>query len=222
MIEPFAEAQQRHGHCRQLRADLVIERRKLRHNIGKHEEHQRRHQHHQHAGIDQRRDQLFAEGERDALEADIALQHLEQVAGALTGQQRRCVHHRKAALRLKSRRERFASLHAPRYVVQLGRKVSVLLVLRQHLQRSHNGQPGPDQSKKLLIEDQERFQLDFAPLDSRKPRAGADAEYVVSGMCKAGTQFLGSGRRLHLLLHASTLIGQLDDELCHACSRRHT
>jgi hypothetical protein len=32
---------------------------------------------------------------------------------------------------------------------------------------------------------------------------------------KARAQLLGRGRRLHLLLHAATLIGQLDDELCH-------
>ena len=38
---------------------------------------------------------------------------------------------------------------------------------------------------------------------------------MVAGMDEAGAQLLGGGRGLHLLLHAATLIGQLDDELCH-------
>src|ERR1035438_7877218 len=43
---------------------------------------------------------------------------------------------------------------------------------------------------------------------------------MVAGMGEAGAQLLGRGRRLHLFLHASTLIGQLDNELCHAYARR--
>jgi hypothetical protein len=38
---------------------------------------------------------------------------------------------------------------------------------------------------------------------------------VVAGMGKAGTQLVGGGRGLDLLLHVATLIGQLDYELCH-------
>ena len=34
-------------------------------------------------------------------------------------------------------------------------------------------------------------------------------------MGKAGTQLVGGGRGLNLLLHVATLIGQLDYELCH-------
>jgi hypothetical protein len=39
-------------------------------------------------------------------------------------------------------------------------------------------------------------------------------------MNKARAQLLGSGSRLRLLLHAPTLIGQLDYELSHAFARR--
>ncbi len=95
-------------------------------------------------------------------------------------------------------------------------KVGVLLDLGQHLQRAQNGQSGPDQGQKLLVEDEKRLQLDLAPPESAKAAPGADAENVVAGMGKAGAQLLGGRRRLHLLLHAPTLIGQLDDELCHA------
>jgi hypothetical protein len=34
-------------------------------------------------------------------------------------------------------------------------------------------------------------------------------------MGKASAQLLGGGRRMDLLLNVPTLIGQLDDELCH-------
>jgi hypothetical protein len=34
-------------------------------------------------------------------------------------------------------------------------------------------------------------------------------------MDEAEAQFFSGGRGLHLLLHPPTLIGQLDDELCH-------
>jgi hypothetical protein len=39
-------------------------------------------------------------------------------------------------------------------------------------------------------------------------------------MGEAGAQLIGRGRCMHLLLHASTLIGQLDNELSHAFARR--
>jgi hypothetical protein len=42
-------------------------------------------------------------------------------------------------------------------------------------------------------------------------------------MGKAGTQLVGRGRGLDLLLHVATLIGQLDYELCHGRALRlHT
>ena len=199
---------------------MVIEHRKLRHHHREHEEHQPRDQRQQHAGIDERGDQLFAEGERDALEAHVAFQHLLQVAGALAGQQRGRIHHRKTALRLEGRRKRLAGLHAGGNVVQLGGKVGILLPLGQHLQRPQNGQPGADQRKELLVEDEKRLQLDLAPRQPAKARTRAHRKHMVPGMGKARPQLIGGGRRMHLFLHASTLIGQLDDELCHSSGRR--
>ena len=91
---------------------MVIERGKLRHNISEHEDDQRRDQHHEHARINERGDELLAEGERDALETDVALQHFEQVARALAGQQGGGVHDWKAALRLECRGKRLAGFDA--------------------------------------------------------------------------------------------------------------
>jgi len=53
------------------------------------------------AGVDERRNQLFAEGERDALEIDVALHDFLQVAGTLAGQEGSGVHDRDAALGLE-------------------------------------------------------------------------------------------------------------------------
>ena len=52
-------------------------------------------------GIDERGLQLLAEGERDALEVEVALQNLFEVAGALAGEQGDGVDEREAALRLE-------------------------------------------------------------------------------------------------------------------------
>jgi hypothetical protein len=41
---------------------------------------------------------------------------------------------------------------------------------------------------------------------------------VVTGVGKPQTQLICGSRRLHLLLHTTTFIGQLDDELCHDSS----
>ena len=195
--------------------DLVVELGELRHHHGEHEDQQPDDQGHQHAGIDERADELFAEGERDLLEADVALQHFMQVAGALAGQQGGGVHDGKAALRLEGGGERFAGLDAVGNVVQLRGELGVFLDLAQHLKRAEDGQPGADEGEELLVEDEERLELDLAPAEAAKAAAGADREDVVAGMDEAVAQFLGGGRGLHLLLHAPTLIGQLDDELCH-------
>ena len=219
MLHPVAEGQQPDGHRRQLGAHLVIKQGKLRHHHGEQKDQQRDDQHHQKAGVNERGAQLFAEGERDPLEADVALQNFDQVARALAGQQRGGVHQRKSALRLEGRRERFARLHAGRHVVQLRRKQRIFLDLAQHLQRAEDGQPGADEGEKLLVEDEERLQLDLAPRQADSA-AGADTEDVVTGMRKAGAQLLGRRRGLDLLLHAATLIGQFDDELCHVLARR--
>jgi hypothetical protein len=43
---------------------------------------------------------------------------------------------------------------------------------------------------------------------------------MVAGMGEAGAQLLGSGSRLHLLLHTAALIGQPDYEFRHASARQ--
>ncbi len=66
----------------------------------------------QHARIDERADQLLAQSERHFLKVHIAFKNLRQIARSLAGQKRGRVHQRKSALRLESRRKRFAALDA--------------------------------------------------------------------------------------------------------------
>ena len=117
----------------------------------------------QQAGIDERGGELFAEGERNALEADVAFEHLLQVAGAFAGQQGGGVHDGNAALRFKGSGERFAGFDAVGDVLELAAEMGVLLDLGEHLKRAENGQAGANEGEKLLVEDEERLELDLAP-----------------------------------------------------------
>ncbi len=115
----------------------------------------------------------------------------------------------------KRRREGFAGFYAIGNVVELAAKVGALLNLGEHLQRAENGQAGADQGKKLLVEDEEWFELDLAARHAAETRARLARKTRGSRHAEAGTQLLGGGRGLHLLLHAAAFIGQLDNELCH-------
>ena len=194
VVQPLAKGEQADGHGRQFGAHLVIEHGKLRHHDGQQKDHEPDHQGKQQRRIDERSRQLLANGERDLLEVDVALQHLLQVAGTLAGQQGGNVHDGKAGLRLEGGGKRVACLDAVGNIVKRTGQLGVLLNLRQHLDGAENGQPGADQGKELLIEDEKRLQLDFSPLEPAKAAAGADAEDVVAGMGEAGPQFLGRGR----------------------------
>jgi len=102
----------------------------------------------------------------------------------------------------------------------LGGELGVFLDFAQHLKGPQDGQAGADQGEKLLVEDKEGLELDLALGEAGKACFGADREDVVAGMDEAEAQFFSGGRGLHLLLHPPTLIGQLDDELCHVLSCR--
>ena len=123
------------------------------------------------AGIDERGGELFAKGERDALESDVAFQHLLQVAGAFAGQQGGGVHDGYAGLRFKCGGERFAGFDAVGNVIELAAEMGALLDFGEHLQRAEDGQAGADKRKKLLVEDEERLELDLAARDAAE--AGA-------------------------------------------------
>ena len=101
-----------------------------------------------------------------------------------------------------------------------GAKVGVLLALGQHLERAQDRQAGADQGEELLVEDEKRLQLDLRRRQPGQPPRALHREDVVAGMREARAQLFGGGRSLHLLLHPATLIGQLDDELCHFFRRR--
>ena len=95
--------------------------------------------------------------------------------------------------------------------------------VRRRAGRGPSAETAPNRFRRnrhcLLVEDEKRLQLDLAPLYSAKARARLDAEDVIAGMGKAGPQLLNRGRRLNLLLHAATLIGQLDYEFRHSFAR---
>ena len=100
-------------------------------------------------------------------------------------------------------------------------KCRVLLALGQHLERAENRQAGADQRQKLLVEDEKRLQLDLAPRPRRAMPPRAAPRRRSSRPARSGVRSSSAvAADLHLLLHAATLIGQLDDELCHGFSRR--
>ena len=204
---------------RQFVAELVVEQRELRHHHREHEDQERADQREQHAGIDERADELFAQGERDLLEAYVAIQHFGQVAGALAGQQRGGVHERKTALRFEGGGKRLAGFDARGNVFQLAGEGGIFLDFAEHLQRAEDGQAGANEGEELRIEDEEGLELDLAAA-AADGAAGADRKDVIARVGEAGLQLVGRGRGLHLLLYAAAFIGQLDDELCHGRSRR--
>jgi len=122
-------------------------------------------------------------------------------------------------LGFKGRGEGLASFDAVGDVVELGGEVGIFLAFGEHFDGTEDGQAGADEGEKLLIEDEKWFELDLAAAHS-KAGTGFDGEDVVAGMGEAGSQFVGSRGGLRLLLDAATLIGQLDNELCHGSGCR--
>ena len=62
-------------------------------------------------------------------------------------------------------------LHAGGDIFQLRGEVGVLLHLAQHLERAEDGQSGADEGEELLVEDEERLELDLAPRHAGEIRA---------------------------------------------------
>ena len=79
--------------------------------------------------------------------------------------------------------------------------------LCQHLKRAEDGQAGANEGKKLLVEDEERFELDLAARHAAQTGPCLHGEDVIAGVGEARTQLLGRGSGLDLLHHATTLIG---------------
>jgi len=124
-------------------------------------------------------------------------------------------------LRFEGGGERLTALDAAGDVIQLAGERGLFLDLAEHLNGAEDGQAGANEGEKLLVEDEERLELDFAAAKG-DAAARTDRKDVVAGMGEAGTQLVGRSRGLNLLLHVATLIGQLDDEFCHgsACPSR--
>ena len=171
----------------------------------------------QHAGVDQRSNQLFAEGERNALEADVAFQHFLQVAGSLAGQQGGGVHDRKAALGLEGGGERLLrSLRGWPRLRAGRRKWRSSGSLPSICSEPRMGRPARIRVRNCWLKMRNVSSLTFAARHAGQAAARLDGEHVIAGMGEAGAQLLGGGRGLHLLHHSAAFIGQLDDKLCHA------
>jgi len=67
----------------ELGAQLLVQLGEARDDEGDEEDEEADHHDDQHGGIDQAGEELLAEGERDALEVEVALQDFFQVSGAL-------------------------------------------------------------------------------------------------------------------------------------------
>ena len=153
---------------------------------------------------------------RDALEVEVALQDLFEVAGALAGQQRGGVDDGEPALRDEGLGDGFAVLDAGGDVLQLRAEVGELLAAGQQLDGAEDGKAGADEGEELLVEDEKCLQLDLLGLaGARQQAARLDRIDVVSGLGEARAQFFFGGRRVRLLLHPATLIRQSDYKFSH-------
>ena len=170
----------------------------------------------QHGGIDEAGEELLAEGERDALEVEVALQDFFQVAGALARQQRGGVDDGESALRDECLGDGFAVLDAGGDVLQLGAEVGQLLAAGQQLDGAEDGKAGADEGEELLVEDEKGLQLDLLGLaGARQQAARLHRVDVVPRLREARAQLFFGGRGVRLLLHAATLIRQSDYKLSH-------
>ena len=185
MLGVLAEFQQQQGQRGELGTELAVEVGKARHHEGDEEDEEADHHDDQERRIDERGAQLLAEGERDALELQVAGEHLFEVAGALAGQQRGGVHQRDAALGLKRGGDGFAGLDAGGDVLHLGAESGVLLALGQQLQRAGDGQAGADEGEELLVEDQEGFEINLLLAGAAQRGARLDGVDQVAGLREA-------------------------------------
>ena len=219
MLHVFADAEKEEREAGKLGPKLVIELREARDDEGNQEDEEADHHDDEEGGVDERRLEFLAEGQRDALEVQIALQDLFEVAGALTGEQRDGVDHRETALRLECRGDGFAGLDAGGDVLKLGTEDGVFLPLGKQFERAEDGKAGADERKKLLVVDEKRLQLDLALRSSGEAGARLDGVNQIAGLREAGAQLLGGRGGVSLLLDAAAFVGEADCELCHAVGR---
>src|SRR6185312_2600386 len=208
LLSKISDGQQPKRDGWQLAPDLVVQLREARHDKRNQENEERTDQRNENRWIDERGRELFAESQRDSLKGQETGQDLFKVAASLASQKRGGVNHRESALRLKGRGNRLAGAHARSHILELCRKVRILLALGEHFQRTEDGQPSSNQRQKLLIEDDEGFELRFTP--AARQAAGPDRIDIVAGLREALAQFFGGSSRMHLLLNTASLVGQFD------------
>ncbi len=201
------------GNRRQLGADRVVKFGELGNDEGDEKDEEQADHAHQQRRIDQRGLEFLAEAERDALERKKAAEHLFEVARALAGEQGGGVDDGESALGLKCGGDRLAGAHPRGNVLQLRSEVGVFLLLGEHLERAEDGQAGADEGQKLLVEDDEGFELGLLALGRKTARL--DGVDVVAGGGELGAQFFGRGGGLGLLLDVSAFVGEFDYEFCH-------
>ncbi len=195
MLKIIAYRQQHACRRRQVGAQLVVKHGEAWHHETDQEDEQRDHHRDQQAGIEQGSHQLLAEGKRNSLEGKIPRQNIFQLPASFSCQQGGGVDQGKAALGFKSSGERFPSAHARGYIFQLCAEGWVLLAFDQHVERANNGQAGADQGKKLLVEDDEGFQVGFLAAASAAHAARPHRVDVVAGLGEAAAQFFRRSRQ---------------------------
>ncbi len=146
----------------------------------------------------------------EPLKADVAGQHLFQVAALFACQQRGRIDLGKGALGIKGVREQLAALHPVVDILQKRAEIEVTLPLRQQVQCLHDGKSGPEEGGELLVEDHELRQRHPAPPErdasAGGQAAGLNRENEVAELHKTVPDL---GRRvagLKLLQHVATLV----------------
>ena len=162
---------------------------------------------------------LAIERDGQALEADIAVQDLFQVAAFLARQQRGGVDFLECPLRGKGVGKQFAALHSFANILQQGLHVRVLLPLDQQIQRVQNRQSGLDQGQELLVEDHELALLDL-PSPELKLAAGKQASgfYPIDQVTLLHKALANLGFRVtmfHLLRQMATIVRDFNQKLGH-------
>src|ERR1035437_6917102 len=169
-LRVLAHREHEQGDRRQLLIQTVEQVRKLGHNVGKQERHHDQHHGDQQSRIDQRHEQLLAERHGRPLEADVAGQHLVDVAALLARHQGRGVNLGNDPLRRKRVGEQLSAFDALPHVLQKLLQLRVLLPLDEQFERVQDGQPGPDQGQELLVKHQKRTLLQLPPPAQRNSR----------------------------------------------------
>src|SRR6185312_10911424 len=165
--------------------------------------------------------QFLAKRQREPLKSDKPVQYLFQVAALLTSQQSSGVESGDGgrSCMTKRFREQFSVVHALTNVLQDRSQMAVLLAAAEQFQPGWYGQTGANEGQKLLIKNDEVFELEASlPLGSSFAQQATrlDRRDQQSLLGKAVAHLGNRSRVLDVLRDMSPLIGGLDEVFRHA------